>query len=284
MDILLKAIKYLKTNHLWVKLKYGDNKDFDPAEISDPIVKEIKEVKDAIDNREVLNPNDISLPIVKAQKETTEAVKGIKFPELPEPKDKMKVELEGVSLVAIKGDKGDKPIPGEDFPIPKDGKTPVKGTDYFTKSEQKEFLKTSTPIKGKHYFDGKDGYTPVKNIDYFDGTDGKDADEEKIKEAVLKEIPIPEDGSPDSPEDVRGKLETLKGLERLDAKHIKNIPFGGGGVQEFYKLKDTPPNYQGQQGKFVAVKANQNGLEFVTQDLSGYVTNSNAIAYAIALG
>lgn len=43
---------------------------------------------------------------------------------------------------AFNGEKGD---PG------KDGKTPVKGVDYF---------------------DGRDGYTPVKGVDYFDGTPG----------------------------------------------------------------------------------------------------------------
>ena len=32
------------------------------------------------------------------------------------------------------------------------------------------------------------------------------------------------DGSPDTPEQVRDKLETLSGEERLDAKAIKNLP------------------------------------------------------------
>ncbi len=50
--------------------------------------------------------------------------------------------------------------------------------------------------------DGLDGKTPVKGIDYVDGVDG----------------------SPDLPEQIRDKLETLSGEERLDASAIKNLP------------------------------------------------------------
>ena len=47
-----------------------------------------------------------------------------------------------------------------------DGKTPVKGVDYFDGKDG------YTPVKGKDYFDG---YTPVKGKDYFDGATGKTA-------------------------------------------------------------------------------------------------------------
>ena len=55
-----------------------------------------------------------------------------------------------VTTTCIQGAKGEQGIQGND------GKTPVKGVDYFD---------------GK---DGKDGYTPVKGVDYSDGTDGQD--------------------------------------------------------------------------------------------------------------
>ena len=64
-------------------------------------------------------------------------------------------------IAIIKGDKGD---PGDKGDIPK------VGVDF------------ELP---------KDGYTPIKGVDYFDGND---ADEEKIVEDVLDQIPKPDDG------------------------------------------------------------------------------------------
>lgn len=46
---------------------------------------------------------------------------------------------------------------------------------------------------------GNDGYTPIKGLDYFDG----------------------KDGSPDTPTDIKVKLESLQGDDRLDASAIK---------------------------------------------------------------
>lgn len=65
---------------------------------------------------------------------------------------------------------------------------------------------------------GKDGYTPRKNVDYFDGKDGKDG------ESIVGPPGEPgKNGSPDAPEQIRDKLETLKGEERLDKKFIQGI-------------------------------------------------------------
>ena len=49
--------------------------------------------------------------------------------------------------------------------------------------------------------DGEDGYSPVKGVDYFDG----------------------ENGSPDSAEEIRNKLEKLKGDERLKIEAIDEL-------------------------------------------------------------
>lgn len=65
-------------------------------------------------------------------------------------------------------------LKGKDGVDGKDGRTPVKGVDYFDGTNGENGY---TPIKGIDYFDGidgKDGYTPVKGVDYFDGKDGTD--------------------------------------------------------------------------------------------------------------
>lgn len=75
--------------------------------------------------------------------------------------------------------------------------------------------------------DGVDGYTPMKGKDYFDGVNGTDG----------------ANGSPDTPEQIRDKIESLTGDERTDKTAIKgleeeivklrteisSIPRGGGG-------------------------------------------------------
>lgn len=111
-------------------------------------------------------------------------------------KSNQEMTIKGVEM--IKGDKGDR---GDD------GYTPIKGVDYV------------------------DGYTPIKNVDYFDGEkgeDGKSVDEEKLFNRLLKEIPDPiqgetgkrgKDGSPDSPEEIVFKINTLEGV--LETKVLK---------------------------------------------------------------
>ncbi len=55
--------------------------------------------------------------------------------------------------------------------------------------------------------------------------DGKDADEKKIVKEVLKQIVLPEykETVLDDPKQIRNKLETLKGKERLDIKAINGL-------------------------------------------------------------
>lgn len=84
----------------------------------------------------------------------------------------------------------------------------------------------------------KDGYTPVKGKDYFDGKPGEpgtDADEEKIVQEVLSQIP---EGDPLTPElvietinkDTDSKIsrERIEGLED-ELKAIRSLPRGTGG-------------------------------------------------------
>ncbi len=127
-------------------------------------------------------------------------------------KEEIKEEIEK-SLEKIKGKDGE------------DGYTSVKGKDYYTPEEIKEIKKEVTPVKGKDYFDGKDGKNGRNGKDGKDGArglrglsgrDGKDGMNGKVGKDG-------KDGSPDTPYEIRDKLSSLKGNERLDAKAIKNL-------------------------------------------------------------
>lgn len=52
-------------------------------------------------------------------------------------------------------------------------------------------------------------------------------------------------------------------VSRVDALEAGGGP-GSGGVTEFVGLTDTPANYNGQKNKFLAVKDDESGVEFVT--------------------
>lgn len=65
-------------------------------------------------------------------------------------------------------------------------------------------------VDGKSGKDGRDGISK-------DGVDGKDGLRGLLGARGM-------DGSPDEPEIIREKLETLKGEDRLDASAIKNLP------------------------------------------------------------
>lgn len=107
---------------------------------------------------------------------------------------------------ATKGDDGKTPIAGVDFPLPEngmDGRDGEDGRDGVSPNPDlivQEVLAKVPPAKDGR--DGRDGYTPIKDKDYFDGNDG----------------------SPDTPGQIKGKLESLKDDERLDASAIKNLP------------------------------------------------------------
>jgi hypothetical protein len=120
------------------------------------------------------------------------------------------------------------------------------------------------------------------------------------------------DGTEIKPEEIREKLESLQDEERLDASAVKNLEqfvttkienkaltlsgLGGAGETEFIGLTDTPETYEGQSNKFVKVKADEEGLEFVsstaavawdgitgdqsTVNLSGFTNDSGFITEA----
>lgn len=129
-----------------------------------------------------------------------------------------------------------------------DGKTPVKGVDYFTDKEADEFLSKATPKKGVDYFnetdiaafkaavtpkkgtDYHDGHTPIRGTDYFTDADIKDFlsrvtpikgvhyDDGKPGETRIVKV---NEGTAITGEQIRNKLEALKGSGRLSIKAIK---------------------------------------------------------------
>lgn len=133
-----------------------------------------------------------------------------------------------------------------------DGKTPVKGVDYFTQEEINELLQIVNDQiqtfkkgltgpqgqKGEHGptgsngTDGRDGYTPVKGVDYF-------TSDERI--AMMKQVAIaigtPKDGVSPSVEDVAKVV--MKGMKLPNADslvkkeelvaYLKRGGFHGGG-------------------------------------------------------
>lgn len=165
-----------------------------------------------------------------------------------------------------------------------DGYTPERGKDYWTEEDKKELIdeiwkKVVIPTP-------KDGITPEAGIDYPSYQEvqtwvedavasiprPKEVDLVKVADAVLKMVVIPapipgapgKDGSPDTPENIKEKLESLKGDDRLDARAIKNLPktqIGGGhGPNSLKHLEDvslsSPTNgqaltYQSSTGKWI---------------------------------
>ena len=72
--------------------------------------------------------------------------------------------------------------------------------------------------------DGEDGYTPRKGIDYFDGKLGDKGETGPPGESIVGPPGEPgKDGSPDTSEDIRNKLELLEDDERLKIDAIKDL-------------------------------------------------------------
>ena len=171
--------------------------------------------------------------------------------------------------------------------VGKDGKTPIKGEDYFTEEEKEEFKKEVSPKKGEDYFDGKDGEdgkTPIKGVDYFtdkeikqiiseilskipkpkDGLDGDDAviDYDKVLSLVIKKLPKIEKQKEKTVEEF---IEELKG--KISFNDLKDLPLTirqAARDYDFLELKDVPKSYKGQAGKILKVSTDEKGLEFVT--------------------
>lgn len=162
------------------------------------------------------NANAILIELFNGLKKQIDSLQQQISKELPEDKKIENIAMKlAVRLIDIqKGDDGKTPTEEELvalikplIPTVEDGKTPTN----------EELLALIRPL----ILQIKDGATPTK---------------EELIALITPLIPpaVPgKDGSPDSPEQVRDKLETLQGEERLDASAIKNLP-------ELIKASESP--------------------------------------------
>ena len=119
-------------------------------------------------------------------------------------------------------------------------------------------------VRGKDGLNGKDGKDGFNGIDGVNGKPGRDG----------------LDGSPDTAEQVRDKLETLEGEDRLDSKHIKNLPkwikekgkdMLVGGIRFFENLADVSIDISVKRQDMIAQynqtnKRWQNGIAITVSD------------------
>lgn len=144
--------------------------------------------------------------------------------EAAKKKSESEIEIE-IDRAELVGEKGDTPTDDELLalirpliPAPEKGD---RGDDGKTPTET-ELLALIRPLIPQV----KDGETPT---------------DDRLLRLIRPLIPPPipgepgkdgedgEDGSPDTPSEIRDKLQSLKGSARLDARAIKNLPHGGGG-------------------------------------------------------
>lgn len=162
-----------------------------------------RKAKLLLDNKgnEFLTQLEATLELSDKLDSLTEAVKSIPetvIPEYPEPVEEVVItnlpEVQKVEITNLPSEKDDK----EQLALLKEISQELK------KKEQYAYdIEIDPALKEQLRGDrGEDGITPIKGVDYFDGNDG----------------------SPDTPQEIVGKLSTLSGEERLDARYIKNLP------------------------------------------------------------
>ena len=129
-----------------------------------------------------------------------------------------------------KGEKGDSIMgpKGKDGIRGRDGKTPIKGIDYFTKQEVNEFLNKVTPIKGQDYFDGETPDTNKivqrvleilnNNLDILKGEKGEDAVLPDIEQMINERMKLIKDGK----DGVDGKDAVLPDIDFMVKKQVKD--------------------------------------------------------------
>ena len=259
--------KFFRDNFVFTKV-------INQNEVSDPIVEAIKDKEIPI-----VSADEISSPIVDALYKVQESVelKETSFPET------IKVGIEGVSVIAIKGDPGEPgytPKKGIDYFDGDDGYTPKKFKDYFTKEEIEKIIK-QIEKKIRVPKDGKDGISPIADIDYPSHNQIK-----KQLEELVALVPKPKDGFTPKHEwntNNQIRFENPDGTWGEWSKSLELKNNGGGysfsGYTNFLELHDTPTTYVGQALKVARVNAAENAIEFATPSAAGVSGTINELAY-----
>lgn len=154
----------------------------------------------------------------------------------------LELVVNGKEIPFLRGEDGKTPVKGQDYFTEDEKKefvakaTPQKGVDYLTKTELEEIKREARPIKGKDYFTIRElknfliKATPVKGKHYFtkkeiadfkkEATPIKGKDYFDGKDGITKTITEFIDMSA---EKVRDKLESLRGTARLRIEAIKGL-------------------------------------------------------------
>ena len=175
----------------------------------------------------------------------------------------------------------------------KDGYTPQKGKDYFSKSDIEWFLAKTMPIKGVDYVDGIDGKNGVNGSDgeipahrwtktllQFQNPDksygemvnlqGEKGDKGDIPKHEWKGTKL----RFESPDGKWGKLIDLKGKDGASSRWLSPGGWIGGGISKFTQLADVPQSYTGNSGKVLKVNPTEDGLIFGTGGSGGGTVDS----------
>lgn len=189
-----------------------------------------------LENGEKLEPSIKALH--KILKDLAQEVKNLK-------QEKLDISLNGVETITLHGKDGHTPTDEELLelirPLVPD---PIPGEDGDTPTEE-QLLALIKPLIPKV----KDGKTPTKpelraliRPLIPDPIPGKTPTKEELIEIITPLIPQVRDGSPDTAEQVRDKLSSLEGDEKLSYKALKDLPkpdWGGGGPRRLNALTDT---------------------------------------------
>ncbi len=142
-----------------------------------------------------------SLPVFEELQQINESLKTIAKKETPimEMPEVQKVEIEGAEIITIKGDKGDSP------------------TDEDLINLIKPLI--PEPIVGPEGKMGQKGDKPIAGVDYPIPKDGKDGES-----IVGPQGERGKDGSPDTAQETRDKLESLLDGEKLSIQAIQDLP------------------------------------------------------------
>ncbi len=200
--------------------------------------------------------------------------------------DPIKVSLDGINVVTLKGDPGEKGDTGNSPDV--------------DEIVEKVIGKIEPPKPGK---DADDIWIADTVFDRLlkkipDPIPGKDADPVDLLELAEKAarlVKIPEPKAEKKTEDIIKDIN--KKEKAIEWKSIKNVPdelfrsykekvinqspLYGKAVKYFVGLLDVPTSYVGQAGKVVSVKADESGLEFITAGGGG---SSQTLAQTLVLG
>ena len=206
-----------------------------PQEKENAIQKDI--LLKTAENSELLGDiKNVGIETVSQLEKVQKAVKEIKIPDHPQ---KMKFEMEGIEVMAIKGKKGDKGDKGDPGPIGPKGEGGPKGEDGKDGNDGKDGKRGEEGekgVKGDRGEAGKDGE---------DGQDGKDG----------------QDGSPETADEIVRKINSLPDNIWSPKIDIKNLPSNAPAVYAGRSVSGAAGHTIKNAGTALTTRA---GLNFLT--------------------